>query len=257
MFHRLKTYGDTWLASDFHLSEHTLKTSKAFKKLLAIASASSSNLILLGDIFDAWIGDDLIEKNKPCWLINILKSIKIASSYINIYILPGNRDFLLGENFSNISGAYLITEPQTILENDHQEILISHGDELCIDDIEYQKYRTMVRSDNWKNFFLQKNLFERSIIAKKIREYSKMANQKKSEEIANVTESEVKKNFENICCPSKMIHGHTHVKKKHTYIVKNRICERWVLPDWNYDSTEKDKGGWIVVKNDKIDYCSF
>ncbi|AGF48877.1 UDP-2,3-diacylglucosamine diphosphatase [Candidatus Kinetoplastidibacterium galati] len=254
---KINFFGETWLASDFHLSEHTPKTSKIFIKFLEKASASSSNLILLGDIFDAWIGDDFIKSNDSLWLFTIIKSIKIASKYISIYILPGNRDFLLGENFSNISSASLILDSQIILENNYQEIMISHGDELCTDDIEYQKFRTTVRNKDWKKKFLQKSLPERNIIAKNLREYSKFSNINKSKEVMDINELEIEKKFKDINGLSKMIHGHTHIKKKHTYHVNNKICERWVLPDWDYDFSKKTRGGWIIVKNNTINYCDF
>lgn len=257
LLNKIIIHGDAWLASDFHLSENTPETSKAFIRLLEIASKKSNNLILLGDLFDAWVGDDLIENDKPYWLDDLIKSIKTASNYLHVYVLPGNRDFLLGEHFSNISGISLIMDDQTILDNNHQEILISHGDELCTDDVEYQEFRATVRSKDWKKNFLQKKLLERSAIAKKLREHSKNVNFSKSKKIMDVNESEVKKTFDNIHNPSKMIHGHTHVKGKHSYFFNNKICERWVLPDWDYDNHEAPRGGWIIVKGDIIEYCDF
>lgn len=254
---KIKFFGDTWIASDFHLSEHTTETSKAFIRFLERASSNSSNLILLGDIFDVWIGDDLIKGNEPYWLITIIKSIKVASRYIHIYILPGNRDFLIGEYFSTISGASLIIDTRVILENNYQEIIISHGDELCTNDIEYQKFRTTVRNNKWKREFLQKSLLERSLIAKNLREYSKSYNLDKLKKVMDINKLEIEKIFESPYGPAKIIHGHTHLKKKHTYTISNRICERWVLPDWDYDYSEESRGGWIVVKDDTISYCNF
>ena len=139
-----------------------------------------------------------------------------------------------------------LLEDPTLIQLGNQEALILHGDTLCIDDKEYQAFRTMVRSETWKKDFLNKKIDIRLEICKDLRKKSSEAQKNKSDFLMDVNEKEVKKLFKSFNFPPIMIHGHTHRPNKHEYFLENINCNRWVLNDW-YDS-----GSYLVWDSDKF-----
>ena len=134
----------------------------------------------------------------------------------------------------------------TLIQLGNQKAVILHGDTLCIDDKEYQEFRSKVRLESWKKDFLNKKIHTRLEICKDLRRKSYEAQINKSELLMDVNENEVKKLFKDLSFPPIMIHGHTHRPKRHKYLLDNNKCERWVLNDW-YDS-----GSYLIWKDDQL-----
>ena len=216
--------------SDLHLDHKREDIKKAFFKFLESEAYEFKNLYILGDLFEVWIGDDF-EDDFTNQVISKLK--KFSQSNKNIYIMHGNRDFLLGEKFAEKCGAKLIPDP-LILDGKGKKIMLSHGDIFCTDDLEYQDFKEKVRNEKWKIEFLSKNLRDREEIAKNLRQESAVKNTKKQDYLMDVNKSEVEK----IAQENKieiLIHGHVHRPKIHNEVFGQRI----VLGDW-------DKKYWFI-----------
>lgn len=238
-----------WLASDLHLGPATPATAEAFLGFLDAASEEASALLLPGDIFDAWIGDDVI-KIAPPWLATVLQGLKRTATKIPVWIGRGNRDFLMGSDLATAIGAQLLPEP-ALLETDFGTILLTHGDEYCTDDVEYQQFRAMVRNPQWQAQFLAKTIPERLAMAQQARGESQSANQMKSAEIMDVNAQAIDQAFLNAGV-NILVHGHTHRPARHVIDVEGRRRERWVLPDWDCDHANPPRGGWLVIDQDGI-----
>ena len=216
--------------SDLHLDHKREDIKKAFFKFLESEAYEFKNLYILGDLFEVWIGHDF-EDDFTNQVISKLK--KFSQSNKNIYIMHGNRDFLLGEKFAEKCGAKLIPDP-LILDDKGKKIMLSHGDIFCTDDMEYQDFKEKVRNEKWKIEFLSKNLRDREQIAKNLRQESAVKNAKKQDYLMDVNKSEVEK----IAQENKieiLIHGHVHRPKIHNEVFGQRI----VLGDW-------DKKYWFI-----------
>ena len=213
----------SFFISDIHLSESNNKLSSAFINFLRDSKESCSQLFILGDLFEVWIGDDYETS-----FINYIKSelLKFTTHGPDTFLMHGNRDFLISEKFLTDTGIKLLPDPFEI--NMHnKKVLLSHGDFLCTDDFDYINFRNQVRDKAWQNNFLSKSIEERNEIASKLRSDSNDATQNKSSEITDVNESSVKKII-NDYSPDIFIHGHTHRPNIHEYASSKRI----VLGDW-------------------------
>lgn len=241
--------GPIWLASDVHLGPATPITSEAFLGFLEAAAEEASALILPGDIFDAWIGDDVINIAPP-WLASALQGLQQTAARIPVWLGRGNRDFLMGSGLANAVGAQLLPEP-AVLETDFGRILLSHGDEYCTDDVAYQQFRTMVRNPQWQAEFLAKTIPERMAMAQQARGESQSANQMKSAEIMDVNPQAIEQAFREVDIDV-LVHGHTHRPARHVLEVDGRRRERWVLPDWECDHANPPRGGWLVLDRDGL-----
>ena len=238
------------LCSDVHLSSDTTLLTNAFVNWLNEICLKKSTekpnwLLILGDLFDAWIGDDTMENDKMriylVELINVLKKINVAG--IKVGIIHGNRDFLIGEAFCRAIHADLLPHQVLLLQPEtDSSYLLMHGDQLCTDDKEHQIFRKMVLSKNWKNTFLKKKFEDRLMIATKMREESYRSKSRKKAEIMDINVSEVEKQMR-ICNSDILIHGHTHKPGKYKLPSgKKRI----VLPDWRVCNGQIIGGGILV-----------
>ncbi len=243
--------GPTWLASDLHLGPRTPVTAEAFYAFLRTAAAEAASLVLPGDIFDAWIGDDIIP-TAPAWLADILQAIKECASRIPVWLGRGNRDFLMGEGLAAAVGAKLWPD-FALFKSACGPIVLTHGDEYCTDDTAYQQFRTMVRHPQWQAQFLAMPIPERLKMMRQAREVSRMDTRAKSMEIMDVNADAVQIALRNAGV-SLMIHGHTHRPARHVLTVDGRRCERWVLPDWDCDHAAPVRGGWLVVGVDGLEF---
>jgi UDP-2,3-diacylglucosamine hydrolase len=223
--------------SDTHLSEDSPPGIERFNRFLDTHASKYEYLFILGDLFEYWIGDDA----------NQFNSVKIALQKLKtkIYFIHGNRDFLIGSDFLDKTNITLLDD-FTLIQLGNQKAVILHGDTLCIDDKEYQEFRSKVRLESWKKDFLNKKIHTRLEICKDLRRKSYEAQINKSELLMDVNENEVKKLFKDLSFPPIMIHGHTHRPKRHKYLLDNNKCERWVLNDW-YDS-----GSYLIWKDDQL-----
>lgn len=214
--------------SDLHLSEERPHITAAFFAFLAEKTQGVERLYILGDFFDAWIGDD---DDRPLAETVASALQRVAARGVNIFFQHGNRDFLLGEQYAACCGMQLLPELYAI-EINQQRVLLAHGDQFCTQDVAYQQFRALVRNPDWQREFLAKSLVERRAIAAQLRAKSKEANSIKAEDIMDVTPAEVDAALEKYQC-SVLIHGHTHRPVVHALTVGNAVqAERIVLGDW-------------------------
>ena len=248
---KISLSGPIWLASDLHLGPATPATSEAFQAFLQAAQEEAAALLLPGDIFDAWIGDDVIRAAPP-WLATALTALRETAARIPVWLGRGNRDFLIGEELARALGARLLPEP-ALLETDFGPVLLTHGDEFCTDDAAYQQFRQMVRNPRWQAEFLAKTIPERLAMAQQARGESQAANQTKSMEIMDVNAGAIEGVFRDTGVRV-LVHGHTHRPARHVLDVDGKKCERWVLPDWDCDHATPPRGGWLVIDRDGLQF---
>lgn len=220
----------TLFISDLHLHEERPLVTAAFFSFLQTEASTATSLYILGDLFDAWVGDD---DDFP--LVHaVAQALKEISQKTKIFFQHGNRDFLLGHDYAQRCGMSLLPE-LFVLESDSERWLLAHGDQFCTKDLAYQQFRAQVRDPLWQQALLSKPLNERRAIAKQLREKSQDANSLKAEDIMDVTPIEIKNVLEKYQC-QKLIHGHTHRPARHALTLENNTpAERIVLGDW--DST--------------------
>lgn len=217
----------TYFISDLHLSPDRPDITACFKSFLDTIEQDVDALYILGDLFEAWIGDDDINDFTDS-VANYISSLK--SKNIPVFFIHGNRDFLIRESFADKAGMTLL--PENVVINLYDSgCLLMHGDELCTKDIEYQKFRKKARGWWWPRLVLLLPLKVRQNIAKNGREKSQKNQMNLSQEIMDVTPEEVLKvmsqNNVNL-----LIHGHTHRPAIHELTVNNSQAKRIVLGDW-------------------------
>ena len=222
-----------YFISDLHLDEtrpHTTALFKSFAEKLK-ENDPQTELYILGDLFESWIGDDYENE-----LHNEVKTTlnSLTGSGIKVFFLYGNRDFLIGEEFLSETGVELLIDP-FLLKSNGKTILLTHGDQMCIDDVEYQTFRSIVRNPDWQKDFLNFPISKRLKIAGETKDASKQSKQEKSMEIMDVNEEEVLRVFKQHEVNT-MIHGHTHRPMKHELKIDGSLCSRYVLGDWNKTS---------------------
>ncbi len=217
----------TAFISDLHLTPERpaiIQTFLSFLQTMAQAHEDTriDALYILGDLFEAWIGDDAsIPLYQP-----ILTQLAQFTQIIPTYFMHGNRDFLIGKLFSQSTGITLLEDPCIIHLYD-KKILLSHGDIFCSDDREYQQFRTMVRNTTWQQQFLQKPIAERLAIAQSLRQESHQQKQQKSTEIMDVNTQTVAQYMTQYQV-QRLIHGHTHRPADHN----EKDYQRLVLGEW-------------------------
>ena len=210
--------------ADLHLTEYSDEKNALFERFCAQCT-TYDNLFILGDLFNIWLGDDISLKNykRP---VSVLKKL---SKHTQIFILVGNRDFLLGAHFEKKSGCKLIKEPYLVSISNHYYLLM-HGDSFCTDDISYQLAKKILRNKIVQFIFLHLPQSLRATIAFKIRQKSKTAKHIKPSEITDVNVKTVD-NFMHHHPNTTLIHGHTHRQNIHT----RKHYKRIVLGDWQND----------------------
>ena len=232
--------------ADLHLCPERPDITQAFRHFLHTTAQGAKSLTILGDLFETWIGDD---DDTPLHLEICQDLKKYSSSGTALFAMHGNRDFLLGKGFEEATHATLLTDP-TVINIAGIPTLISHGDSFCTRDQEYMQFRAEVRNPEWQNMILSKSLEERKLIAKNLRSQSHHMSSLKSEDIMDVTPSEIDKvmSEHNV---TRMIHGHTHRPQTHHLKIHGKPAERIVLGDW-------DKQAWyLIAEHDSVSLRSF
>lgn len=240
------TPGTVWLASDMHLQAATPVACEAFAAFVAMAAHEADALLLPGDIFDAWIGDDVLDA-PPAWLQPVVRALAEAGRRTALWLGHGNRDFLMGERLAQATGARLLPA-QVRLLTDYGPILLTHGDELCTDDTAYQHMRAVVRNPAWQADILSRPLQERVQIAAQLRASSESGKESKSLDIMDVNQDAVAGLLRDTGM-RRLIHGHTHRPGRHVFLLDGQAAERWVLPDWDFDGAAT-RGGWLSIDRD-------
>ena len=224
--------------SDLHLSPDLPRTTEMFFGFLRDHALKTKALYLLGDVFEYWAGDDDLDDPFHRDVIDALR--RVSDHGIALYLIAGNRDFLVGETFATACGMRLLSEPH-VAEIAEKRVLLLHGDAQCTDDTSYMTFRSQVRDPEWQHAFLARPLVERKAIISGMREGSRQAQRDKPMAIMDVNAGEIAHLFDAYAVPL-MIHGHTHRPQVHEH--DGRV--RHVLPDWDCDS-EVVRGGWIAI----------
>lgn len=228
----------SFFISDLHLSA---SEPKVFAALVAFLGRlqSGDDLYILGDFFDAWIGDD----DDDPFAQEVKSNLRaLTERGIKGYMLTGNRDFLLGEAFCTETGFTLLPQEHVITLNG-ERVLLMHGDSLCTDDSAYMQFRQMVRSPAWQQQVLSLPLNQRRAMAAQLRQQSKSLNAMKAEDIMDVNQGELEARMGHWGV-DKLIHGHTHRPCEHHFEIESKLAERWVLGDWG------DTYWWIEINED-------
>lgn len=226
-----------WVISDLHLSAQRPAVTQAFLHWLQHGLADASALYLLGDIFEVWVGDDVLQDaEQSAALLPVVAGLQALSRRgVAVSLMHGNRDFLLGTAFAAACGAQLLPDP-TLLTVGTQRILLTHGDALCTDDHAYQQFRTQVRSAAWQAAFLAQPLAARLAFAEQARQQSRENKAMQAAEIMDVNAHAVADCIRSHGYPQVLLHGHTHRPAVHALEVDGHVCQRWVLGDWHHSA---------------------
>ncbi len=216
--------------SDLHLQASRPDLTRALLNFLNEQASQCQQLYILGDLFEAWIGDDAIPPDvQP--VIDALKALHDQG--VELFFQHGNRDFLVQHTFAGLTGCTLLPEAVTV-NIPAGTALLMHGDQLCTDDHEYMELRTLLRNPQWQADFLSKSIAERLEIARQLRAASQSKNAEKSMTIMDVNPQTVTQAMTDADV-SLLIHGHTHRPAVHEAEGQRRI----VLGDW-------DTQGWYL-----------
>lgn len=219
---------DTLFISDLHLDEEQPAIADGLLAFLSREAAHAHTLYVLGDLFETWIGDD----NETLFNTRIAAAFRaFTDAGRALYFMHGNRDFMLGEAFAARCGGTLIGE-NTLIDLHGTRTLLLHGDSLCTDDHDYQKFRTMVRAPQWQENILRLPLPARLALAAKMRGESKTHNANKAENIMDVNEQAVAATLRAHHAEA-ILHGHTHRPAVHRVELGERTATRYVLGDWH------------------------
>jgi UDP-2,3-diacylglucosamine hydrolase len=222
------------LISDLHLEEERPDITRAFLHFLQSRAPQAEALYILGDFFEAWIGDDAMSPFQH----SIAQALrKLADGGTRIFLMHGNRDFMIGKAFCREAGCTLLTDPSLVRMNG-EPVLLMHGDSLCTQDEAYMRLRRWLR--NPVSLLILRNLplATRHKLARKLRKESRMQTRQKAAEITDVTPEEIPRILRRYGART-LIHGHTHRPASHELDVDGQSARRIVLGDW-------DCQGWAL-----------
>lgn len=234
----------SWFASDLHLDPATPEIAARFRRFLAGPARDARSLYLLGDLFEAWIGDDDPE---PAHREVVDSLADLAARGTLVYVMRGNRDFLVGERFCRESGALLLDDP-AIVAVAGTRVLLSHGDGLCVGDAAYQRLRALVQDPGVRRGFARLPLASRRRLATEARAGSREHLTTAPAYITDVSQAAVEA-LMHAAGVDLMIHGHTHRPGVHHFRSDGRDRTRIVLGDWHASASvlHWDEAGWQLV----------
>ncbi|WP_199901459.1 UDP-2,3-diacylglucosamine diphosphatase [Neisseria animaloris] len=228
----------TVFIADLHLSDDTPELNRLFFQALENWRGNADALYILGDLFEVWLGDDVLSDTA----VQTASALKDFGRTAPVYFICGNRDFLLGKRYAAQAGMTLLPENQTV-ELYGKSYLITHGDEMCTDDISYQRFRRVIRRPWLQKLLLALPQSRRRKIAAKIRAASKRRKRQVGQTpISDVTEYGVQTALSRYPQAQAIIHGHTHRPDVHEHVFNGGTVKRYVLPDW-YGA----QGGYLEV----------
>jgi UDP-2,3-diacylglucosamine hydrolase len=214
--------------SDLHLSPERPELIEAFHALVRGPARGAAALYAIGDLFDAWLGDDQLREPLPAGVAKAFSALAAAGT--PIYLQRGNRDFLIGERFAQACGAMLL--PDAVVHDiQGTPTLVMHGDQLCTDDVDYQRFRAYWQNPVHRRRLLALPYFIRRGVAALFRATSRRATSSKPEAIMDANADAVVAALREHGV-ARLIHGHTHRPARHELVVDGRRCERYVLADW-------------------------
>jgi len=218
--------------SDLHLQASEPATFVTWQRYMVSTPADA--LFILGDLFEVWVGDDITtapDNPDGAFALQCQQVLQATSARLPVYFMHGNRDFLLGDDFAKACGMTLLPDP-TMLEFDGQRCLLSHGDALCLGDVDYQQFRLQVRSPAWQKNFLAQPLSVRQTLARSLRAQSE--SRKASGASYADVDPDAAKAWLRSHAASTLIHGHTHQPKDHLLdATAQPTLRRVVLSDWD------------------------
>ena len=224
--------------SDLHLAPERPEIIDLFCRFVDDRASAASALYILGDFLEYWLGDD----DRAEGLEPVFAALhRLTDKDIPVYLMHGNRDFLIGEDFASRCGCQLIPDP-FVTEFFGEKVLLSHGDSLCTDDVEYQAFKAQIRHPAQIKAFLDKPLSERENIAQLLRQQSREATRLKQSDIQDVNQEAVKEVMRQQGVQL-LIHGHTHRPAIHELTISDRKATRIVLGDWY------SKGSYLSLKD--------
>lgn len=218
----------TLFISDVHISPDRPEITQQLLEFLEREAAEAEALYILGDLFEVWVGDDDPEPENHR-VVHALHDL--TRSGLRCCFMAGNRDFLTGQVFADHSGCEILEDP-TVVDLYDQPVLLLHGDTLCTQDHEYQRFRRMVRSEDWQQHFLEKPVHHRLAMARQARDASMQHTAAKPAEIMDVSQSAVESVMREHDVYT-MVHGHTHRPDIHRFELDGHPAARVVLGDWH------------------------
>jgi UDP-2,3-diacylglucosamine hydrolase len=217
----------TLFISDLHLDPDRPAITELFLGFLKTRASRAEVLYILGDLFEAWVGDD---DDSPLNLSVCAGLRDCAAAGTPVFIMHGNRDFLLGSRFATDSNCTLLDDP-TVIDLYGTPTLLTHGDLLCADDTDYMAFRSKVRGPDWQARLLAKPLAERQSIAREMRQESREQTNGKPESIMDVNQQAVAGIMAKYSV-QQLVHGHTHRPAVHALELNGQQARRFVLGDW-------------------------
>lgn len=231
---------DPVFVSDLHLSEGQPATLARFLRFTREVAAMRGELVILGDLFEYWAGDDDLGSGIGRAVADALRAL--AGRGVAVFVMHGNRDLLLGRGFAQAAHATLLADP-TLAGLPGRRVLLAHGDVHCTRDADYQRFRARVRDPHWQREFLSQPLAERRAFVGAARAASEADKRAKPTDIMDVTPEAIDAALR-AAGLAVMIHGHTHRPAVHRWTLDGRAAERWVLPDWDFDVAAA-RGGFV------------
>jgi UDP-2,3-diacylglucosamine hydrolase len=217
----------TLFISDLHLDARRPAIVSLFLEFLERQALEAEALYILGDLFEVWIGDD-DDAELGRTVAQALQTL--GEQGVPVYLLHGNRDFLIGQRFAAASGVRLLPEA-LVIDLYGTPTLLMHGDTLCTDDVKYLAFRAQVRSAQWQTQMLARSLAERRLLGRQLREESRQATADKPPEITDVNPQAVQEAMR-AHGVYQLIHGHTHRPDIHALVIDKQPACRMVLGDW-------------------------
>ena len=213
--------------SDVHLDAAAPEALTQFLDFLRTHAANAEALYILGDLFEAWVGDDDPDPAKA----HVCEALQaLTASGVGCFVLHGNRDFLIGRDFCRRTGSKLLADP-VVADLDGERVLLTHGDALCTDDHSYQELRSTVRTPEWQRRFLALPLADRELIATQARAGSKEHVARTIPNIMDVNQDAVSTAYR-ATRVRRIIHGHTHRPGVHDLSIEGEPAQRMVLGAW-------------------------
>ena len=228
--------------SDLHLCEPQPRTFEAWRRYMETTPAQA--LFILGDLFEVWVGDDVLDDPASTFERNCADVLRCAAERMAVHFMRGNRDFLTGDTLMQRTGMRALDDP-TLLQLDGIRVVLSHGDAWCLDDHDYLAFRAEVRSSAWQQAFLARPVSERLALAREMRNASE--SRKRSHAPYADVDDALATAWLTACEAQMLVHGHTHRPNTHPLPSGHT---RWVLSDWDADVSParqqvlRWQGGW-------------
>ena len=238
-------HGRSLFVSDVHLDEAAPEAQRQFLEFLRTQAEGARVLYILGDLFEAWVGDDDAAGDRSA-VLTALRAL--TASGVACFLLHGNRDFLIGQDFCRQTGCQLLPDP-VIADLGGERVLLTHGDALCTDDHAYQELRSIVRTPVWQHRFLALPLTDRQLLANEVRAGSRAHTARSIPRIMDVNAAAVAAAFR-AARVRRIIHGHTHRPAVHDALVEGESVQRIVLGAWY------EQGSYLAYENGRYELRS-